>query len=128
MTQAGPGEWPTHVAVKYSCDDETKWITNSVVTGIPNFYLSDDCVIDTLIKDDYGEEFMEEMQSLFIDEFERIRLGNFDEIKESIEQHKGTQAAGLIKYILELSICDEKETDRLMSVGEGKYVDQISWD
>ena len=65
------------------------------------------------------------METLFISEFDGIKLGDFSDIEKELENSKDNDAASLIKYIVDLSTCNDKDMDDLIKAGEGKYIDEI---
>ena len=95
----GPVEGAVNSTVKYTRDGETKWLTNSEFTGIPNFYLTDEDVFDRLMDQNLDdEEFVALMEASHIEEFEGIKLyDNYDEIEEAIDKAEDL-AATLLYY------------------------------
>ena len=112
------------VSIKYRYNETSKWLTNVEVTGIPNFYLSESDIFDDLIKDEFDEKLSEVLEKCYIDEFDGIKLGYYDDFKtELINNFKPT--AFLIKYIIALINADKNEVKQLISNCEGKYIDEI---
>ncbi len=123
----GPVEGMVNVTVKYTKDGVAKWLTNSEVTGVPNFYLTDEDIYDRLMDHNLAdEEFATLLESSFIDEFEGIKLsGAYDEIEEAIDGTENISAAALLEYIIEVTRCSMEDLDNFIEAGRGKYADEI---
>ena len=123
---SGPVEGAVNTTVKYTKDGITKWLTNSEVTGIPNFYLTDDDIFDKLMGQDFeNEEFMALLESSHIDEFEGIKLGEYEEIEEAIDEAENISAAALIDYTIDVTRCSMDVLDDFIKAGTGKYAEEI---
>ena len=84
----GPVEGAVNTSVKFTKDGVTKWLTNSEFTGIPNFYLTDEDIFDRLMEQDFDDqEFTDLLEASYIEEFEGIALGEYDELEEAIEKY-----------------------------------------
>lgn len=119
----GPVEGAVNVSVNVTDGDNTFWLTNSEFTGIPNFYITDEDVFDKFM--DVDDEFAEFFGDQFIEEFEGISLGEYDEIFESISDNKDNPAVALIRYIILLTRCSNEEVDDVIAMAKGKYVDEL---
>lgn len=114
-------------AVKYRVDEKEKWLANLEVTGIPNFYIFDDDLFDTIITNaDEDEEMLTGVyEKSAIDEFDGIKLGDYDEIEEYLSESSGHDGEALIRYVVTLSRCDRADEDHIIKAGEGKYADEV---
>ena len=102
-------------AVKYRVDEQEKWLVNLEVTGIPNFYIFNDDLFDVIIKNDPEDEEMliKVYEKSAIDEFDGVRLGDYDEIEESLSESSGHGGDELIRYIVSLSCCKKSILSKL---------------
>ncbi len=120
----GPGSGSVVTSVKITDGDKTFWLSNVEVTGIPNFYLTDEDIYEKLVNDD-DEDFYEKLEGKFIKEFDGIALGEYDDIFASIKKNVGNPAASLIRYIILLTRCSMDEVEGIVALAKGKYVDDI---
>lgn len=122
----GPVGENVNVSVNIIEGNKSYWITNSEVTGIPNFYMTDIDIFDKLMNiNSENEEFVEYMNEKFIDKFDGILLGEYEDIFESIAKSSDNSAAKLIRYIVLITRCKEDEVDNLIAMAKEKYVDEI---
>lgn len=125
----GPCPGAVGVAIRYRKDGEPeKWLTNIEVTGIPNFFLTDEYVMDSFLYAETEEENVEadELSEKYtIKEFNEIVIGEYDELIENIKKCKDGAVAKLMTYILEVTQCVADETDEYIKKGKGKYVSDI---
>ncbi len=122
----GPVSGTVNVALKFTKDGVTKWLTNSEYGGIPNFYLTDESIFEKLIEDDLDDDFVDFMSRSFIDEFDGIKLGEYDEIEESLNENQENPAVDLIEYIVELTRCDDEDVDAYIEAATGKYANEVN--
>ena len=121
----GPVEGTINVSLNVKTDEKSFWITNSELTGIPNFYLTDDDIFDKLIKSDISDDFIEFINDKFIDNFEGISLGDYDNILSSIKENVENPAGALIRYIILLTRCPEENINDIISIAKGNFIDDI---
>ncbi|SEG36520.1 hypothetical protein SAMN04487934_11817 [Eubacterium ruminantium] len=122
----GPIEGAINVSIKITEDNRTFWLTNSEYTGIPNFYITDDDIFDKLMND-IDNDFIEYLSDKNITEFEGISLGDYDEIFESIKNNSNNPASFLIRYIILLTRSSTDNSDKIISLSKGKYIDTIDF-
>lgn len=120
----GPGSGSVVVSVNVTEGDKSFWLSNTEVTGIPNFYLTDEDIYEKLVNDD-DEDFYEKLEEKFIKEFDGIVLGEYDDIFASIRKNVGNPAVSLIRYIILLTRCSMDEVEDIVAMAKGKYVDDI---
>ena len=126
VAYVGPGVGIVNTAIKFTVDGVSKWLTLSECEGCPQFYLTDDSIFEKLMEQDFDdEEFSEFLNSEYIEEFEGIKLGDYEEIEEAIEEAENTTAATLIDYIIAVTRCDMDDLEAFIEAGNGKYVDEI---
>ena len=122
----GPVDPNVVTTVKYTCGDETKWLSLVEVMGIPNFLLSDTDIHDDLVKeDDSDKEFWDYTQEINIGEFDGIELGEYDDIFASFADDPENPAVPLVRYMITLSRCPLEEADGLLALVKGKYIDEV---
>ena len=126
VAYVGPGVGIVNTAVKFTVDGKSKWLTLSECEGCPQFYLTDDSIFEKLMDQEFNdEEFVEFMSSEYLDEFEGIHIGEYEEIEDAIEESENTTAATLLEYIIAVTRCGMEELDTYIEAGNGKYVDEI---
>lgn len=125
----GPGSGSVGVAVKYREENgSVKWLTNIEIEGIPNFYSSDERILEKLLGEDdqFDYDELDELSGkYFIKTFSDIELGEYGELLESLGKSLDTEAANLIKYILVVTCCKLEQTDEYISLAKGKYIGSI---
>ena len=121
----GPVSGSVNASVKFRDGGKTFWLTNSEVTGIPNFFLTDKDVFDQLCNDDFSEEFNAYMQECFVSDFEGITLGEYEEVFESIMEDPENPAIQLVRYLIALTRCKIEEEEGLIELAVGKYIDEV---
>lgn len=120
----GPVEGTVNVSVNVTEGDKTYWVTNSEFTGIPSFYVTQEDIFDK-IGDIDDEEFAEYLNNKYINEYEGISLGEYDEIFDSIKNNSGNPAVSLIRYIILLTRCPMDSVEEIVNLAKGKYIDEV---
>ena len=123
----GSSTGTVNVVVKYNDGIDTKWLTVSEVFGIPNFFVTNFDIFDKIMKKEWNAEFTNLIECSSVDEFEGIKLGEYSKIEEELDHSKDNPASALIKYVIELTIRSDEETKQLITSGEGKFADQITY-
>ena len=121
----GPVEGNVVATVKYSDGVITKWLTNVEVTGIPNFYISEEDYFEKFIVDDESDEEFNSFLNENVTSFEGIELGDYDDIVDIVNECVENPASILLKYVIALTRCDIDEIEELMHKAVGHYVDEI---
>ena len=122
----GPVEGTVNATVKFTVDGKTKWLTNSEIVGLPNFYITTDSIFERLIEDDLSEEFIEYLQKSYITEFDGISLdGYYADIIEVLKENEESSAAALIKFLIAVNHCEYTDEEELIKMGTGHYVEEI---
>ena len=111
--------------IKYNDGKETKHLSLSEVSGIPNFTLTTEDIFDKLMeKDGSDPDFWDKINDITISEFNGIDIsGEYDDVIYNIRENEDNPAAPLLRYIIALVRC-EGEQD-LIKMGTGKYVDEL---
>lgn len=126
----GPCPGAVGTAIKYRKNEEAeKWLTNIEIAGFPNFYLTDEYVLDSILFAETEEETdkAEELGDKYsIESFEGISLWDYIVTLEDIKECKDGAVAKLIIYLLEVALCGADETGEFIEKGKGKYVSDIS--
>ena len=125
ILSGGPDPGIVCTSVKYSDGKAAKWLTNVEVDGLPNFYLTDDDLFDRIMADDDDEEFDEYRDAHFIEEFDGIGLGEYEEIVDALTEKEEAPAASLIKYVIAVTRSDMERTQELIRTGKGKNADEL---
>lgn len=121
----GPVSGAVNVSVNISDGEKNYWISSAEFEGIPNFYITDDDIFDGLMNPFENDEFIEFMNESFVDEFEGISLGEYQDIFESIKENSGNPAVALIRYMILLTRCSMEELDAFLNMAKGKYIDDL---
>lgn len=122
----GPVEGSVNAAVRFTVGEETKWLTNSEFTGIPNFYITEESVFERFMGNDISEEFADYLKDKYVSEFDNIHLaGEYDEIITSLKENEENPSAALIRFVIALTRCDHDEVAELISKGTGHFVEEI---
>ena len=123
----GPVSGTPAASIKFREGDETKWLCLAEADGIPNFILADKDIHTDLVEGDADDdEFIEYLNSHFIEDFNGIRFGlEYSEIFESIDEDPDNPAVPLIRYIIALIRCSRDEEKGLIEMATGKYADEL---
>ena len=122
----GPVEGSVNAAVKFTADGESKWLTNSEFTGIPNFCITEDSVFERFMENDISEEFANYLEDKFVSEFENIHLaGEYEDIVASLHENEENPAAALVRFVIALTRCENDEVEGLINKGRGHFAEEI---
>ena len=125
VLSGGPDPGIVCTSVKYSNGSVSKWLTNVEVDGLPNFYLTEDDIFDMIMADDDDEAFQDYKDEHFIEEFDGIKLGEYEDIVDFLMENEGNPAAALIKYVIAVTRSDMEITEELILSGVGKNADTL---
>ena len=125
VLSGGPDAGIVCTSVKYSNDGVSKWLTNVEVDGLPNFYLTEDDIFDKIMADDDDEAFQAYKDENFIEEFDGIELGEYEDIVDSLMENEDDPAAALIKYVIAVTRSDMEITQELIQSGKGKNAEAL---
>ncbi len=121
----GPGSNTVVATVKYTKDNETKWLTNIEVTGLPGFYITDKSIYEKAINNNLDEQFINFLESANISQLDGIRLdGDYDDITKSLLNNKKSSVFNLVRFLIALTRCNNEKIGLINKV-TGKYVDDI---
>jgi hypothetical protein len=120
------------VAVKYTLDGETKWLINNCSCGVSSFYESDEDLSEKfadegVLEGDELEELADLAESTSIDSFIGFDFedGDNDDIIDMLSVEPEDDVTALLKFIMNLTVCDKLEAEDLIDWGTGKYTDEI---
>ena len=113
------------ITIKFREDGKSKWITMADGEGVPDTYLSDEDQHEIHVNPDANEDLFEEAYKNLIHEFNEIDLCDYSDILDSVTGDQGNPANSLIKYLVALIRCKEKEVEGLIKMGIGKYADEV---
>lgn len=113
-------------SIKFNNEEESKWLNIFEIEGIPSFNLSKDDIFDKLIKDDVSDkEYAKLLDNTFIDNFNGMPLGEYEDMIEYMNKKDQTQDTLLLRLIIALVRADNDDTKELIKKSKGKYLDQI---
>ena len=128
----GPYPGTVVTAVKYRKGQKSKWLYLSEVDGIPCFTLTDKDIYNDLLKEDVdNEEFIEYLNAHSIDKLDGIEfsgdygVNSYGDIFDSISENPENPVIPLIRYIIALTRCEKEETEPLIRMAQGKYVNEL---
>ena len=113
------------ITIKFREDGKSKWITMADGEGVPDTYLSDEDQHEIHVNLDANEDLFEEAYKYLIHEFNGIDLCEYSDILDSVTEDQENPASSLIKYLVALIRCKEKEIEGLIKMGIGKYADEV---
>ena len=121
----GPVGGAVNAAIKFSADGVTKWLSNSEVDGIPNFFLTDEDVFEKLCADELSQEFVDYMNEHFASEFDGLDLGEYEDVFNSLTENPENPAVPLVRYLVSLTRCSLEDEESLIKLATGKYIDEV---
>jgi len=93
---------------------------------ILNVILTDKDIFDRLLKNDSDEDFNEYVNEHEIFDFEGTEFdGDYSTTISSLYENTENPAVPLIRYLLTLTLCSQEETQGLIELATGKYIDEI---
>ena len=111
-------------AVKFTEDDESQWLSAVDMDGVPNVYLSDECIFDELMENP-GDETLERSNRYYITEFNDIDVTDYEEAYRCMEQDPDNPAVPLIKLLIALLRSDWDDAGKLADAASGRYADEV---
>ena len=123
----GPVGGDVLAAVRFNTGEGAQWITIVDTCGIPNVFLTDNDVSDSILEEDMeNEEFIEYMNEHSINELDGIGFdGDYSCLFENIAGDPENPAVPLIRYLVALVRCETGEEENLISMAEGRYADEL---
>ena len=123
----GPVDGNVVVTVQFKEDKKTQYLSVVEVSGIPNYYLSDEDIFDDLVKEDFDDtEFQAVMDASYITDFNGIEFGcEYSDIFESISEDINNPIVPLLRYVIALLRCPMEDVESLVKMASGKYADEI---
>ena len=121
----GPVSGPTVVSIRYRKDGKSIWFHNVDVEGIPNMMVTDDDIHEKLLDDKYVDDNIDHLNSIMLDQFEGIELGEYPDIIWGIDKNPDNPAAPFLKYVVCISRDYYKGPDHYIEIGKGRYADEI---
>ena len=122
----GPIDGNIVTTVKFNDGERSQWLNLIEVAGIANTYLTDKDVFAAAIKEDFEDKaYWDYMHNHHIETFNGLTIsGDYNEIVCDFSD-EDNPAVPLIRYLLALTRCDLEETDDMISMGKGHYVDEL---
>ena len=119
-------------AVQYTCDDETRWLLNNYSCGESSFHDSDEDIFEMFSECDLLEgpdliEFIKIVETTVTDSFFGFDLcdGDNDQLIETLSTVPEDEVTALLKYIMNLTLCEPEEEEEMIEWGVGKYSDEL---
>ncbi len=117
------------VSIRYECNGEEKWIHAIEAEGMPIVSIRDDDVFDTIMSDNYDEEFGRDFESNHENSIAGVTLTSdgYEEVYYAIfvEKSVAEEDAAFIRFVLTLLRCDMEETEELRKDAVGRYADEL---
>ena len=123
VSWVGPGVGVVNAEIEYVKNDERKYLSLSECDGFPGFYLTNESIYEKMMNVD--EDVADYMASVAINDFEGIKLGEYEKLEASLEDNSDNPASNLIEYIVAVVRCSEEDLEEYIQLGTGKYVDEI---
>ena len=123
----GPVGGNVVVTVQFKEDKKTQYLSVVEVSGIPNYYLSEEDIFDELVKEDFDDmKFQAVMDASYITDFNGIEFGcEYSDVFESISDDKNNPAVPLLRYVIALLRCPMEDVEGMVKMASGKYADEI---
>ena len=103
-----------------------KWLTLVDDNGTPKFYSSQEDIF-ALRKKGEVRSWLKEIEKYRIDEFEGLKLGEYNDVFFSIYNDIKNPACKLIRYMIDLIFAkDGEEITDLMHLPIGKSIDEVA--
>ena len=102
------------------------WLTLVDDNGTPKFYFSQEDIF-ALSKKGEVRSWLKNIEKYRIDEFEGLKLGEYNDVFFSIYNDIENPACKLIRYMIDLIFAkDSKEITDLMHLPMGKSIDEVA--
>ena len=121
----GPVPGVTVGAVKFRKDDlNPKWLYCIEAYGFPEYYLTDEDLLETIIdvendSEDDHDEFREKLEACKIEEFDGVYLDSF------VIEDEGNPAVPLLRCLIAIMCCPIEVEDDLKSTVIGKDINDV---
>ena len=112
-------------SVKYRMDGKEGWLHNYVVTGVPNYFITEEDIHEKLLDDDYVDANIDYLNSIMIQDFAGLRLCDFESMVDCIEDNQNNPAVPFIRFLLRIYNTVWEEIDALIESAVGKYADEV---
>ena len=123
LTDNGIPDRDVIVTIQYRKDDGlSQWLSNAECGGFCTLYLNDFNPFEILRSGDVENP---QFGAGMIDSFEGIEFNDYDDMFEYFAGSNNNPAVPLLRYLIALTRCSEGETDELISMAEGKYIDEV---
>ncbi len=88
--------------------------------------VTDEDIYDTLITDDFSDEFVDFVNDHTVNEFDGIEIDDgYYTTYDCIRENPDNPAGPVMKLLIALVRCDMDETEALIEASMGKYADEI---
>ena len=122
----GPVPGTVVASLKVNDGKRVRWLSLAEVDGIPNMIVTDEDIYDTLITDDFSDEFVDFVNDHTVNEFDGIEIDDgYYTTYGCIRENPDNPAGPVMKLLIALVRCDMDETEALIEASTGKYADEI---
>ena len=123
LTDSGLPPADVIVTIQYRKDDgPSQWLSNAECGGFCTIYLNDFDPFDILISGDVDNP---QFGVGIIDSFEDIEFNDYDDMFEYFSENSDNPAIPLLRLLIAVTRCGMDETDEIISMSEGKFIDEI---
>ena len=120
----GPVSGNVVASIEYQNGDKVSFLSMVEVFGMPEFYLSEEDIYENLLEE--SEDFIDKANSLIINEFNGIKLEEYEDIMEELKKPYNEEDKALIKLLIAVVRLDYDEADKLIEESVGKYITEIN--
>jgi hypothetical protein len=120
----GPVGGNVVASIEFQSGDKVYFLSMVEVFGIPEFYFSEEDIYENLLEE--SEDFIDKANSLFINEFNGIKLEEYEDIIEELKKPYNEEDKALIKLLIAVVRLDYDEADKLIEESVGKYIKDIN--
>ena len=111
------------VSIRYRKDDgPIQWISNAECEGLCTIFQNDFDPFDLLVS---GDTDNPKWGIGMTNSFEGIDFFDYEDMFEYFMENKDNTAIPLLRLLIAVTRCSMEETKELISIAEGKYVDEI---
>lgn len=125
----GPVFGAVVASIQFENEGEEKWLHVVEVEGMPNTYINKEDIFDVLVQDNYGADFIEDLESSSDDTIGGIVLtGDYgDIIYELVDGESASEEdKSFIRFVLAIIRCDWDVIKELKDTAIGHYTDEIN--
>ena len=120
----GPVGGNVVASIEYQDGDKVYFLSMVEVFGMPEFYFSEEDIYENLLEE--SEDFIDKANSLFINEFNGIKLEEYEDIMEELKKPYNEEDKALIRLLIAVVRLDYDEADKLIEESVGKHIKEIN--